>query len=105
MDRARKFARCRPSLRAHDEGSDDAEALPRVVARTGAREGSPVAMTLFKAEFLSLADNVQQTFRMRYQEGMSCMHIAEVLCVSVSCVKTRLHRARRRLQEALCPSR
>ena len=101
VDRARRTQRCRPAARVHDEGSDDLASIGRVVSRKGSAEPSPVSVALFRAEFDALGDHVRETVQMRYRRGYSCIRIAREQGVSLSCVKTRLHRARRRLREAI----
>ncbi len=101
VDRARRLGRCRPSLRAHDEDADRAEDLPRVVSRWGAGEPSPGSRALFLEEYGRLTDSVRETVRLRYAVGLSCAEIGRVQGLGHSCIKTRLHRARKRLGAAL----
>ena len=50
---------------------------------------------------LSLSEGDRSILLLKSQEGMPCKEIAQVLGISVSAVKTRLCRARRRLAAAL----
>jgi RNA polymerase sigma-70 factor, ECF subfamily len=100
INRRRRNARCRPAPRVHDESLDGARELGRVISRSGAAEPSPVALALLRAEIEALGRDVRETVELRYQRGLSCSRIARTQGVSLSCVKTRLHRARHRLAEA-----
>ena len=101
VDRARRYRRCPPGPRVHDERLDSASSLPRVVRRSGAAEPSPASVALLRAEFDSLSPSVRETVQMRYRTGLSCRVIARRQGLSLSCVKTRLHRARQRLRDAV----
>ena len=69
--------------------------------RTGAEEPGPEALTRFRDEFENLSAAVRETVRLRYQSGLSVKSVARVQGISRSCVKTRLHRVRERLREAM----
>jgi RNA polymerase sigma-70 factor (ECF subfamily) len=101
VTRARRRKRLRPSPRAHDEDADDAPGLPRVVNRSGGTEPPPSAVTFLRATYEELSSDVRETVRLRYEEGLSCKEIAAHQDVTLSCIKTRLHRARQRLRAAV----
>lgn len=100
IDRVRRVGRCRPQSRVHDEQYDAADSLSRVVRRSGGGEPSPVSLACLRSEYDDLPPQVQETFSLHYREGRSCRSIAREQGVSLSCVKTRLHRARERLLDA-----
>jgi RNA polymerase sigma-70 factor (ECF subfamily) len=101
VTRARRRKRLRPSLRAHDEDADNAPGMPRVVTRSGATEPPPSAMTFLRATYDEFSSEVRETVRLRYEQGLTCKEIASQQDVTLSCIKTRLHRARQRLRAAV----
>ncbi len=100
VDHARRASRCQPSERAHDESTDDLPGHPRVVRRSGTREPAPIAGVLLRTAFADLPPALQETLRLRYVRGLSCADVARELGVSLNCVKTRVHRARKVLRGA-----
>lgn len=52
---------------------------------------------------MSLPETYREIFLLRDKEHMSMAEIADVLCISVPAVKTRLHRARLMMRELLTP--
>lgn len=101
VTRARKRKRLRPSLRAVDEDADRAPGLPRVVSRSGATEPPPASVAFLRATYEEFTDDVRETVRLRYEQGLSCQEIADSQRVTLSCIKTRLFRARKRLRAAV----
>lgn len=75
---------------SHEEGADVA------LARAQMRE-------LLQAAVADLPRDFRTVFVMREVEGMSPEVVAEALGIPTSTVKTRLFRARKRLQKALAP--
>jgi RNA polymerase sigma-70 factor (ECF subfamily) len=74
-----------------------AEPMPDVmVARAQLR-------LLIETSVGELPDDFRSVFVLREVEGMSVEETAEVLGIPAATVKTRLHRARRKLQQALAP--
>lgn len=102
VDRGRQMARCRPSLRAHDDSADNAAGEPRVVRRSGVAEPSPASVAIVRGTFEEMSPPLRETLRLRYEKGLSCEEIARKKGVSIMAVKTRLFRARRALRSALC---
>jgi DNA-directed RNA polymerase specialized sigma24 family protein len=72
-----------------------------VVHRSGAAEPGPLTVTLIRSAYRELSPEVRETVHLKYREGLSCEAIARAQGVSVSCVKTRLHRGRRDLYAAI----
>jgi RNA polymerase sigma-70 factor (ECF subfamily) len=58
---------------------------------------------LIERAVADLADGFRSVFVLREVEGLSIEETAEVLGIPAATVKTRLHRARAKLQEALAP--
>ncbi len=69
--------------------------------RSGAAEPAPLTVLLLRAAYAELSDCVRETIRLKYRDGLSCEAIARHHGVSLSCVKTRLHRGRREMYRAL----
>lgn len=101
VNSSRRAARCRPSRRVHDDSVDGDRDLTRVVMRKGTAEVAPDALSRFRTEYRGMAPALRRTLEMRYEMGLPCVEIAAEQGVSVSCVKTRLHRARQVLSDAL----
>lgn len=100
-DRRRGMLRCRPSERAHDDGSDDAPELPRVVMRSGVAEPSAESVASLRGSLADMPAALRLVLRHRYLTGLSCEEIARREGLSLVAVKTRLFRARKRLRDAL----
>ena len=58
---------------------------------------------LLERAVAGLPDNFRTVFVLREIEGLSVEDVAEALSIPAATVKTRMHRARQRLQEALAP--
>ena len=58
---------------------------------------------LIERAVADLSDGFRSVFVLREIEGLSIEETAEVLAIPPATVKTRLHRARAKLQEALAP--
>lgn len=101
VDRRRRMLKCRPSERAHDEASDDARDLPRVVHRTGVSETPADTLASLRAALADMAPALREVLVLRYGRGLSCEEIAAQAGIRLVAVKTRLFRARRKLREAL----
>lgn len=101
VDELRRSRRCRPSIRATDETTDEVAGLERVMYRSGSSEAPAEAVAAFRAEFDALSENGRRALEARYLRGWSCERIAEHEGRSLSCIKTRIHRARRRLQQSV----
>lgn len=105
VDRRRSMLKCRPSERAHDESSDRAPELERVVHRSGVAEPTAESVAVLRAAVSSMPPGMRAVLRSRYVRGRSCEQIAREDGVSVGAVKTRLFRARRLLRAAMTPDR
>jgi RNA polymerase sigma-70 factor (ECF subfamily) len=101
VDRRRRMLKCRPSERAHDEASDDARELPRVVRRSGVAETPADALASLRAALADMAPALREVLVLRYARGLSCEQIAAQAGITVVAVKTRLFRARKKVREAL----
>ena len=104
LDHARRLARCRPSVRARAEPGADVDGVPRelrVAGHSGRAEIPPATLAALKDALVAMPRALRNALRLRYVRGLSCREIARREGVSLSCVKTRLHRARRQLEEAL----
>jgi RNA polymerase sigma-70 factor (ECF subfamily) len=101
VDRGRRMARCRPSVRAHDDSDDRTGDAPRVLRRSGVAEPSPESVAIVRGTFDEMSPPLRETLRLRYEKGLSCEEIARRKGVTVMAVKTRLFRARRALRAAL----
>ena len=98
---ARRRDRCTPSSQVHaDDGmlGMDGQA---VVHRSGSAEPAPLTVLLLRATFDELPAELRETLCLKYRDGLSCEAIARHQGISLSCVKTRLHRGRRDLYRAL----
>lgn len=98
---ARRRLRFATSAHVHRDDSFLAEAGPGVIHRSGAAEPAPLTVLLLRSAYGGLSSCVRETLRLRYREGLSCEAIARTQGVTLSCVKTRLHRGRRDLYAAL----
>lgn len=101
LDRMRRASRCRPSLRATDERTDELAGAERVVRRSGAAEAAPPAQVALRMELAALGETSRSALELHYLRGMSCQEIADREGVSVGCIRTRLHRARRQVRSAV----
>jgi RNA polymerase sigma-70 factor (ECF subfamily) len=77
-------------------GSMDGQAPDAALARAQIR-------ALLEQEIARLPDDFRTVFVLREIEGLSVEETAEALALAPATVKTRHHRSRRRLQEALAP--
>jgi RNA polymerase sigma-70 factor (ECF subfamily) len=98
---ARRRERLAPSSQVHEDDSDLGSAGACVVHRTGTAEPGPLTVLLLRSAYEGMPWILRDTLRLKYREGLSCEAIARRHRVSLSCVKTRLHRARRELYRAL----
>ena len=90
-----------------DEERDEAAAVPAEHADPGSTAEAKVAacegVALLDRRLRAMGDRYRDVFWLRFAGGYSEAEIAELLGVQVSTVKTRTHRARRAIHEALDP--
>ena len=98
---ARRRDRCAPSLRVHFDDDERSRDFGLVVHRSGAAEPRPVTVVMIRSAYEEMSSCVRETLRLKYREGLSCEAIAREQGVSIGCVKTRLHRGRRELYDAI----
>jgi len=88
------------------EDDVDVEALPAVSQWDDAPERRLLEAELYQKmdeALAGLSDGLRETFVLRDIEGLSTAQTAEVLDLSETAVKSRLHRARLALRERLAP--
>lgn len=101
----RKWREIQAAGRTDEENTDGAAAALHVDPTTGADErvAACEGVALLDRRLRAMGDHYRDVFWLRFAGGYSEAEIAELLGVQVSTVKTRTHRARRAIHDALDP--